>query len=203
MAIDECTVEYAMQMLYVAKYFYDHDRLDDLLEACGGMDTLDPENVWSFTEAAIGAVFRESSFEAHGPKWVTPHEYESARYVHILRDPLLTRYDALCREYERKKGIVPIENPYVRNLESAVNRAMQLDSYCYDYRWCDGAAKGGCRLVLILDDEFAVFWQVTSALFKILDFCEEQLPRLEAELAEGTGKTILFPVHTTEIKEAA
>jgi len=203
MEIEEYVVEYAMQILYVAKYFYDHDRLDDLLEVCGGMDTLDPAYIWSITEAAIGAVFRESSFEAHGSKWVTHHEYEAARYVHILRDPLLTRYDELCREYELKNVILPIENPYVKKLESAVNRAMQLDSYCYDYRWYDSSMRGGCRLILILDEEFTVFWQVTSALFEILDFCEEQLPKLEAELAGDNGKTILFPARTIEAKEAA
>ena len=108
----------------------------------------------------------------------------SERTVYIMRDSLLSRFDQLCREYEATRGILPIENPFVSTLEEAVNRALRMNSYSYDYCLYDSLRdKKGPKLVLIVDDEFEAYYDIPDALFSILDICKDGIDHLETELA--------------------
>lgn len=99
------------------------------------------------------------------------------------------------------RGILPIENPFVSTLEEAVNRALRMNSYSYDYCLYDSLRdKKGPKLVLIVDDEFEAYYDIPDALFGILDACEDGIDHLETELArlkreaeENKRKVIAFP----------
>ena len=129
----------------------------------------------------------------------------------MLRDPLLTRYDDLCRKLEAKQGITKVENRFARDLDSAIQRSMQFNSYNYDYYWMDSTQdRKGAKIVLFLFEEFSTYYEVADALFtifslfSILDFCEENIPNLEKALAEaGKDKIIRLPVQSVPEKEAA
>ena len=107
--------------------------------------------------------------------------------------------DALPSYHTR--GILPIENPFVSTLEEAVNRALRMNSYSYDYCLYDSLRdKKGPKLVLIVDDEFEAYYDIPDALFSILDICKDGIDHLETELArlkreaeENKRKVIAFP----------
>ena len=123
----------------------------------------------------------------------------------MLRDPLLTRYDDLCRKLEAKQGITKVENRFARDLDSAIQRSMQFNSYNYDYYWMDSTQdRKGAKIVLFLFEEFGAYYSAIYSLFSILDFCEENIPNLEKALAEaGKDKIIRLPVQSVPEKEAA
>ena len=131
--------------------------------------------------------------------------YEPDRVAYVLRDPILTRYDDLCRKLERQTGITPVENQFARELESAIQRNLQFNSYSYDYRWKDSTKdRKGAKIVLFLFEEFSAYYEVADALFTILDFCKAGIPRLEAALAESEqNKVIPLPIRAIPEKEAA
>lgn len=203
--MDVWEVDYAMQMLYIACCFNEHGRLNDLLKALGPSVDLDPYDVSEFSQAAIAEIFQNTKCFYHGGCYDRAKNYIEGKEILVLRDPVLSRYDKLCREYEEKAGITPVENPYARDLESAVHQAMRhISSYCYDYRWFDGTMdKKGPKLVLMLDDEFVPFYDIPESLFSILDFCEERMAELEQTLSQCEGAVIPFPAREEQEKEAA
>lgn len=202
--MDVYEVDWAMQMLYMAYPFYTHDRLGELLNTLGDDFDLDPMNYMELCDTAISEVFHNTRCYFHDyygfPKknW-RRREFED-RSVLVMRDPVLTEYDRMCREYERRNNITIVENPYAKGLEDAVHRAMQLHNYAYDYRWYDGTQdKKGPRLVLMLLPDFESYYELPQELFNILDFCEARGPELRQEL-ERTGDHLHdFP--TKEIQE--
>lgn len=202
-------VEFPMQSLYIAKSFYDHGRLELLLDALND----GPENGISLAEDQLGLIemaaaqsaFEDSRYYEHYGCKPGKENYMQQREVYVLRDPLLTRYDDLCRKLELKLGITNVENQFARNLESAIQHSLQLSSYNYDYRWINGTRdRKGAKIVLFLFEEFAAYYDIPDSLFSILDFCAEGIPKLEAALAEATGgKVIRLPIEPTSAKEAA
>ena len=155
--------------------------------------------------AAVQSAFQDTGCYTHWGSKPDRENYLRQRDVYVLRDPLLTRYDGLCRKLEMKLGITKVENQFARNLDSAIQQNLQLSSYSYDYRWIDSTKdRKGAKIVLFLFEEFAAYWDIPESLFAILDFCAEGIPRLEAALAEASGdKVIRLPMETTPEKEAA
>lgn len=202
-------VEFPMQSLYIAKSFYDHGKLKLLLDALndgpGNDISLSEDNLGLIEVAAVQSAFEDTRYYGHFGWKPSRENYLQGRDVYVLRDPLLTRYDDLCRRLEVKLGITKVENQFARNLESAVQQNMQMNSYSYDYRWIDSTRdRKGAKIVLFLFEEFAAYWDIPESLFAILDFCAEGIPKLEAALAEAPGdKVIRFPMETTPEKEAA
>ena len=125
--------------------------------------------------------------------------------AYVLRDPLLDRFHALCREYESRRGITRIENPYARELEDAVHSAMRLSNYNFDYLWVDGSeARKSPKLLLFLFEEFYSFDEIPKALCDILDACQSGIRELEQELKKPAGKVIALPSQPAlKQKEAA
>ena len=200
----ELQIEYPMQSLYIAKLFHEHGRLDRLLDCIGHDATLSWDELGWLEQAALGNVFADSRYyQQRG--WQSRHgRDEPDRDVYVLRDPLLTRYDRLCRELEQCTGMTKVENRFAADLEAAVHRNMQFRSYSYDYRWTDSAGSGKeAKLVLFLFEEFDTFYDAVDALFSILDFCAEGLPHLEAALAEGTKQKAAFPPGEAALREEA
>jgi hypothetical protein len=202
--METCELEYVMQTLYVGSIFHEHGRLEDFMK-CAGEDTeLSPDTMWDVIREPITEVFQDTRYYYHEAHYNTVDEYVGGLEIFVMRDPLLSRYDRLCREYELRKGFTKVEDPFAADLESAVHRAMQMRSYCYEYRWYDGTMdKKGPRLVLMLDEEFDVYIDIPEALFEILDFCQDKLPALEHALAELDARIIDLPVQTTTYEEAA
>ncbi len=202
-------IEYPMQTLYIAKSFYDHGKLNLLLSALkGGLgeDISLAEDQLGFVEiAAVQSAFEDTRYYEHYGRKPERVGYLQLRDVYVLRDPLLTRYDGLCRKLEAKLGITKVENQFARDLESSIQRNMQMNSYSYDYRWVDSTSdRKGAKIVLFLFAEFAAYYDIPNSLFSILDFCAEGIPRLEAALAEAPkDKVIRLPMTTTPEKEAA
>ena len=198
-------IEYPMQSLYIAKIFYDHNRLDTLLDCLDDDITISWDDLSQLEQTAVGCVFADSRYYYQPEKYIDRDHYRSDQDVYVLRDPLLTRYDNLCRRLEAAEGITKVENPFAKDLESAIHRHMQLSSYCYDYRWIDSTAdRKGAKIVLFLFEEFEVYYDLIDALFSILDFCEETIPKLESRLAERVEtKVIRLPASVAAEKEAA
>lgn len=198
-------IEYAMQMLYIAKIFYDHGRFKNLLENLYDNTSLSWDELSEFERTAIEYVFEDTRYYWQQDKKRGRDEYEPDNDTYVLRDPLLARYDDLCRKLEVKKGISKVENQFARDLDSTIQRWMQLNDYSYDYRWIDSTKdRKGAKIVLFLYEEFGAYYDAIYSLFAILDFCEENIPNLEKALAEAkTSKMIHLPVQATPEKEAA
>lgn len=195
----DCDIEYPMQSLYIAKTFYDHGRLGQLLERLHDGITLSWDELGELERTAAECVFEDTKYTWQDPRRKRDGEYHSGCDIYILRDPILTRYDQLCRAYEAKEGISKAENPFSSRLCSAVQKAMYWGDYCHDYRWVDGSEdRKGPKLVLLLYDEFDSFYVIPDSLFSILDFCAEGIPKLEAALAET-----IKPVQIKAEQEAA
>ena len=77
---------------------------------------------------------------------------------------------------------------------------MRLSDFSFDYRWIDSTKdRKGPKLVLILYEEFESYYDIPDSLFVILDFCAENIPELEAALAEAV---IQLPIWDRLGKEA-
>ena len=198
-------IEYPMQSLYIAKIFYDHNRLDTLLDCLDDDITISWDELSQLEQTAVWCIFADSRYHYQPEKYIDRDHYRSDQDVYVLRDPLLTRYDNLCRRLEAAEGITKVENPLAKDLESAIHRHMQLSSYCYDYRWINSTAdRKGAKIVLFLFEEFAVYYDLIEALFFFFFFCEETIPKLESRLAKQVGaKVIRLPVPAATEKEAA
>ena len=202
---DDYEIEYPMQSIYIAKVFYDHDRLDQLMENLDDDVTISWDELGWIEIASVESVFADSRCYHQRGCRVMADTYEPDRVTYVLRDPLLTRYDDLCRKFERQTGITPVENQFARELESAINRNLQFNSYSYDYRWKDSTKdRKGAKIVLSLFEEFSAYYEVADALFTILDFCKAGIPRLEAALAEAEQKKVIpLPIQAVPEQEAA
>lgn len=202
---DDYEIEYPMQSIYIAKIFYDHGRLDQLMANLDDNVTISWDELGWIEIASVESVFADSRCYQQEGSRVIADTYEPDRVTYVLRDPLLTRYDDLCRKLERQTGITPVENLFARELESAINRNLQFNNYCYDYCWKDSTKdKKGAKIVLFLFEEFSTYYEVADALFTILDFCEAGIPRLEAALAEAEQKKVIpLPIQTAPEQEAA
>ena len=191
----ECEIEYAMQALHLAKPFYDHGCLDRLLKATGTDITLSGDDLYIIEQAAAQCVFEDTRFvwqEGRLDRRVGC--CRSSYEVYVLRDPLLTRCDRLCRAYEAAKGCSMTEDPFAKALEGEIQRDMQLNSYCYEYYWKPGDGnRRDAKLVLLLDGDFDAYYSIPGALFGILDHCRDAIPELEHELEEVSGKRAHFP----------
>lgn len=190
--LDTCEAWELSRALYTAHLFASHGRLDDLLKAAGRNIRLEPDSGYEICGTGMSAVFRDSRYYDHSFWSLTERQYRKHsedRWVLVLRDPLLTRYDSLCRQYERQTRRSKLQDPFARQLESAVHDAMRIATYAYDYRWYDGTMdRKGPRLVVIMFEEFSEERQIAGALFELLDFCQAHLPGLEeaVQAAEWT-----------------
>lgn len=195
--LDECEMDGIAKLLHVAKRFADRGRLDLLLKASGKDAILSAETYWELEYELPCLIFEDVAVQRH-PEY--DRRMFTERTVYIMRDSILSRFDQLCREYEAVRGILPIENPFVSTLENAVNRALRINSYSYDYYLYDSLRdKKGPKLILVVDDEFEAYYDIPDALFSILDVCEDGIDRLETELArlkreveEDRSKVIAF-----------
>ena len=145
--LDEYEMDGIAKLLYIAKRFADRGRLDLLLQASGKDAILSVETYLELEYDLPCLIFEDVTVQRHPEDdW----RMFSERTVYIMRDSLLSRFDQLCREYEATRGILPIENPFVSTLEEAVNRALRMNSYSYDYCLYDSLRdKKGPKLVLI------------------------------------------------------
>ena len=203
--MDEYTLNGAMTVLYLAKLMEEHGRLEKFYEVVGCDDlSLDYDGQYLAELAACESIFADTRTTLQEGKQLNPFEYEPDREVYVLRDPLLTRFDALCREYEARNGVPETGNPYVRELEDAVHHALALNDYSYDYLLVDGTKdRKGPKLLLFLFEEFCAIGEVPDALCAILDFCKDGIARIECELSREPSKIISLPAPLPEYKEAA
>lgn len=203
--LDEDTLRGAMMILYLAKLLDGCGGLPKFLDLAGHNLELSWDNQCLAEQLACECVFQDTRIYLHEGKVVSRYERKENQDVFVLRDPLLNRYDALCRKYEAQKGVTKVENTYVRQLEDAIHQALQFDDYSYDYLWKDGTEdRKGPKIVLFLFEEFYSYEYIPEALCQILDFCELGIKRLERELAQPAAKVIpLSTVYAPEYKEAA
>ena len=203
--MDDYTLNGAMTVLYLAKLMEEHGRLEKFYEVIGCDDlSLDYDGQYLAELAACESIFADTRTMLQEGKHLRPFEYEPDREVYVLRDPLLTRFDALCREYEARKGVPQTEDPYVRKLEAAIHHALALNDYSYDYLLVDGTKdRKGPKLLLFLFEEFCAIGEVPDALCAILDFCKDGIARIERELSREPSKIISLPAPLPEYKEAA
>ena len=203
--MNEDTLNAAMRILNMAKVLESHGKLTRLMDKLDGYTELTWDNQCIVERVACESVFQDTRcYEQYG-KPVSRHVYEPDREVYVLRDPLLDRFHALCREYEARKGMTRIENPYARQMEDAVHSAMCLSNYNFDYLWIDGSeARKSPKLLLFLFEEFYSFDELPKALCEILDDCQSVIRKLEQELEKPAAKVVVLPSQPAlKQKEAA
>lgn len=203
--MDEDMINAAMRILNMAKVLERHGKLARLMDKLEGDTELSWDNQCIVERVACESVFQDTRCYQQYGKQVSRHEYEPDREVYVLRDPLLDRFHALCLEYESQSGITRIENPYAREMEDAVHRAMRLSNYNFDYLWIDGSeARKSPKLLLFLFEEFYSFDELPEALCDILGACQDGIRKLEQELKKPVGKVIALPSQPAlKQKEAA
>lgn len=202
---DAENLQSAMTILHLAKLIDSCGRLPKFLELIGDDLELCWDNMYLAEQCACECIFQDTKSYYHEEKRVSRHEWRDSRIVYVFRDPLLNRFDALCREYEAQRSIPKVENPYVRRLEDVIHRAMQFDDYSYDYLWKDGTEdRKGPKIVLFLFEEFCTYSDIPEGLRKILNACAEGIGQLERELGKQEDKIIPLPaVAAPDYKEAA
>lgn len=188
MNLDEDTLTASMAILSIAKKLYDGGKLERLFEVLGEDVELCWENQWLVEKGACLCVFQDAKvYEHEGSRY----GYEEEREVYVLRDPLLTRFDKLCLEYELRHGISRIENTHASYMNDVVASAMRLPTYCYNYLWIDGSKdRKGPKLVIILLAEFVSYEDLVWALCQILEACEDMVRLLERELQKPADKVL-------------
>lgn len=198
-------IEFPMQSLYIAKAFYDHGRLDSLLDCLDADASLSWDELSWIEQASLLCAFSDSRYYHQEGRRRGADLYEEDRDTYVLRDQLLTQYDNLCRKLEAKLGITKVENRFARDLDSVIQRNMQFDSYSYDYQWIDSTRdRKGAKIVLFIFEEFGAYYDIPDSLFSILDFCQVGIPMLEAALEKASkDKVIQLPVKIEPEKEAA
>lgn len=205
--MDEDTLLGAMEILHLVKVMDDHDRLPALLKLVGNDLELTLDNQGLVEICACQTVFQDTRvYQQCEGKIVSRYEYEEDREVFVLRDPLLTRFDALCREYEARRGIPKTENAFARQMEGDIHRALQFSgNYCYDYLLVDGTQdRKGPKIVLFFFEEFCSYDEVPVGLCEVLDACKYGIDQLEKELNKLPAKVIPMPLPLVpEEKEAA
>ena len=110
--MDEDTLNAAMRILNMAKVLESHGKLNRLMDMLGDCTEITWDNQCMVERFACESVFQNTKCYEQCGKQVSHHAYEPDREVYVLRDPLLDRFHALCREYESRRGITRIENPY-------------------------------------------------------------------------------------------
>lgn len=203
--MDEDTLNAAMRILNIAKVLENHGKLSKLMDKLGNYTEITWDNQYMVERSACESVFQDTRWYEQRGKRVSRHEYEPDREVYVLRDPMLDRFYALCREYEARRGITRIENPYARRMEDAVHAAMRLSNYSYDYLWIDGSKeRKSPKLLIFIFEEFYSFEEIPKALCEILDDCRSGIWQLEQELEKLGGKVIALPSQPVwKQKEAA
>lgn len=203
--MDEDTLNAAMRILNIAKVLENHGKLSKLMDMLGNCTEITWDNQYMVERFACESVFQDTRCYEQRGKQVSRYEYEPDREVYVLRDPLLDRFYALCREYEARRGFTRIENPYARRMEDAVHAAMRLRNYSYDYLWIDGSEeRKSPKLLIFIFEEFYSFDEIPEALCDILDDCRSGIRQLEQELETLGGKVIVLPSQPAlKQKEAA
>lgn len=205
MNINEDILRASVSILSIAKLLYDHGKLNRLFDYIGSDTDLSWDSQCLVERCACECVFEDTRVYYQEGKKVSRTEYEEDRDTFVLRDPLLNRFDQLCREYEARYGISRIENNFVRQLEDTIHSAMQFPNFCYDYLWMDGTKdRKGPKLVLFLFEEFDSYERIPEALCTILDTCACEVSQLENKLAQPQDKAIPLPLTSlSKQKEAA
>ena len=108
--MDEDTLNAAMRILNMAKVLESHGKLNRLMDMLGDCTEITWDNQCMVERFACESVFQNTKCYEQCGKQVSHHAYEPDREVYVLRDPLLDRFHALCREYESRRGITRIEH---------------------------------------------------------------------------------------------
>lgn len=203
--MDEEILQSAMTILYLAKLLDNSGRLPKFLDLVGNDLEICWDNQYIAERCACECVFQNTKVYYHEGKPVSRDEWTENREVYVFRDPVLNRFDALCREYEAQRSISKVENPYARRLEDTIHHAMRFHDYSYDYLWKDGTEdRKGPKIVLFLFEEFCSYHEIPEGLCGIIDFCELGVKQLECELEKQEANIIPLPTAVTpEYKEAA
>lgn len=183
-------IEWTLELLFTTKHLYDAGKMDALMDALtdftdGEEFTFDFDMAPLLYEAAIGLIFEETR---------AYYNEKSEQTAFVFWDPIMYRYNCLCREYEVRHGIAEIENPYIKKAEKAIHSAMTFGCMDYDYTWKTGTKRPkDSKLVWIEGVEFCHIYKVPRGLIELRDFYTEGVARLEAELYPAGGKIILLP----------
>jgi hypothetical protein len=160
-------------------------------------------NLWGRSEVSsddryeIAYDASESAFEN---LCIYYNEYKEVE-TWVFFDPLIDEFCRLCEEYERKKNIPHPQNPYRRDIETAMRSALCFNSYSYDYNFYMYPEQiGRHRLALILYNEFCDTESIPLGLLEFRAALEHYLELLRKELRP---LVLLTTECETEVKVAA
>lgn len=210
MIVDETWV---LEMMYAAKYLYDGGCWDTFTAMfTQNVHEYEGDDVEVGFDPRLGSIFYAAAISSVFETVKSYYNEERQTDIVVFWDPLMYRFNKLCREYEAQRGIVEIENPYVREMEQAIHSALNFGSFSYDYRWTTGTKNPkDSKLVWIEDPEFSNSWEIPRGLVALRDFYVDGISRLEAELTpkkrkptSKKGKLVLLPApEKARWKEAA
>lgn len=171
--------EYLWETLYVLKCVYDHDPEANVLH-CYSDVAVDGDYVYDLAHEAIGAFFADTREYVNEEKEVT---------AVVIYDTIITDYWKLCDAYEERCGIAPQENTYRKEMERALQSALDIPDYSFDAWWsADTKKKNGCKLVLLYSYEFYGYYWLPHALGEAYDAFAYQTERIRKALAQDDQK---------------
>ena len=152
--------EYLWDTIFVLKTVYDHDPESPIFREYADV-VLDGDLIYEIAEKAIGQFFTDT------------REYyneEDEIVTYVIFDPIITQYWTLCDEYEKRLQLDPKENLFRKDMDRALDSALFINDYCYDYTWySDTKHEYGCKLVLLCCCEFWSYHWIPTALSEAYD----------------------------------
>ena len=158
------------EMLDLAKCLHDselaekfHKRFDKL-ELC-------EESFYELAYEATGWIFEDSR-----DYYNNEEEFETW----VFYDPLIDRFCQLCQVYEQQNDLSEEQNPYRRQIISAINSAFCFNHYSYNFDWRLSASdRGRKRLLFYIGPEFYELCELPPALLEIREQFQNLVGQLE------------------------
>ncbi len=187
MMISEC-----LNSIKYAQLFYEHDRLDDFIDATSPEVHEDMfAEYYEVLDICADAFFLEYLDAYEQDKW-----YFSNRSM--------GEYYRLCEEYGKRKNIKPKNNPYIQEAYYFVCDAMNLRNTC-GYEWNLTTATNhewGSGIVVCHDEYFYGEFDLVETLLEIRAWFSLEVIRLREILSRT--QIVPFPKQPTltEVKAA-
>lgn len=171
--------------LYALKQVYDHNP-DAPVLAMYRDDAMDGDYVYEICINALDQFFADTRNYC---------DEEKGLDVHVFFDPLIEKTWILCEKYERQKTIAPKDNALRQELLKGLYNALYVGDYSYDARvYSDTGRRGGCRIVLLLYEEFCGHHLLPGILAEVYTIFEECAGRLADVLGNThAAKTVTAP----------
>lgn len=120
---------------------------------------------------------------------------------YYFSDPCMTEYYRLCREYSRRRGLKLKDNPYMLRAERFVSGQLSGPYTCWHTLHTKTNHKCAAGIHFMHDCYFGQELELLERMLDIVQFFEDGVLELKADLAKSTALAIIYPLPVR--KEAA